>query len=121
MRKLLAIAALFLSGCAVNPPAEAPDWIGKYKNACLPEAIAMTQGLKAIGIDAKVLTLYTDNWGHAVCVYMYPPGKNQMWAWDSYWKSLRMRAWSNDPRSIARAWMTAVGKKDSLTNALFIE
>ena len=105
MRTLLAIAILIVTGCAIQPPAEQGNWIGKYGNACLPEAIAMAQGLREKQIFAKVLRISTDEWNHAVCVYLYPPGQNQLWVWDSHWMSMRVRAWTNDPASIAKAWL----------------
>lgn len=106
MKRTLAIlAAVVLAGCTTTPPIDLPPWVGKYGNACLPEAIAMSEGLKKSGIQAKVLSIHTDKWGHAVCVYMYPPGHNQLWAWDSYWQSFRLRAWWDDPTSMAKAWL----------------
>jgi len=101
----IAIAILIATGCVHTPPVERPSWIGKYGNACLPEAIAMAQGLREKQIFAKVLRISTDEWNHAVCVYLYPPGQNKLWVWDSHWMSLRVRAWTDDPVSIAKAWL----------------
>ena len=105
MRLLAPLLALLLAGCAYNPPVNTPPWVGKYKNACLPEAIVMTESLKKQGVQARVLAIYTDKWNHAVCVYMYPSGKNKLWVWDSYWKSVQVRAWFDDPNDVAQAWM----------------
>jgi len=121
MRVLVLLLAFFVAGCASTPPADTPPWVGKYKNACLPEAIVMTQGLKKHGIQAKVLTIYTDKWGHAVCVYMYPAGQNRLWVWDSYWKSVQVRAWFNDPNDIAKAWMRWTLTDATLNYAVFVE
>ena len=124
MTKLLPILAaclLLLAACATRPPAPEPEFAMRYGNACLPEAIAMAQSLRAHGITAKVLGIYTPKWGHAVCVYMYPPGKNQLWAWDSYWKSLRVRAWADDADSTARAWLTHTHPGTPLTRAEFLD
>lgn len=96
--------AILLTSC-VSPPISTPPWIGKYKNACLPEAIAMSAGLQAHGIQSRVLRIQTRKWSHAVCVYMFPTGQNKMWVWDSHWKSVNVRAWYNQPDSIARAWL----------------
>jgi len=106
MKAILASIIVLLVGCVgVEPPTEKPKWVGKYGNACLPEAIAMAQGLREKGIKAKVLNINTYDFSHAVAVYMYPPGENKLWAWDSYWKSIRLRAYYNMPRGIARAWL----------------
>ena len=121
MRVLVLLLAFFVAGCASTPPADTPPWVGKYKNACLPEAIVMTQGLKKHGIQAKVLTIYTDKWGHAVCVYLYPTGQNKMWVWDSYWKSVNIRAYFNDPNDIAKAWMRWTLTDATLNHAVFVE
>jgi hypothetical protein len=118
---LLAACLLLLAACAVTPPAPEPEFAMRYGNACLPEAIAMAQSLRAHQITAKVLGIYTPTWGHAVCVYMYPPGQNKMWAWDSYWKSLRVRAWSDDADSVARNWLAQTHFGTPLTRAEFLE
>ena len=112
---------LLLISCTHNPPTNVPEWVGKMKNACLPEAIVMTQGLRASGIQAKVLSIHTKDWGHATCVYMYPPGQNKLWVWDSHWQSIPLRAFWNDPNSIARAWMKWRYDETPLTNAYFQE
>lgn len=106
MRTILAIAVIVVAaGCVTTPPVEQDGWIGRYGNACLPEAIAMAQGLREKQIFAKVLRISTQEWNHAVCIYLYPPGANKLWVWDSHWMSLRVRAWTDDPVSIAKAWL----------------
>lgn len=104
MRSLLAIAILALAGCTTLP-VEQPAFAGRYKNACLPEAIAMTQALKKSDIQARALRIDTLQWSHAVCVYLYPTGANRLYAWDSYWKSINLHAWYDNPVSIATAWL----------------
>jgi hypothetical protein len=99
----LLLLILTLSACVTNPPVENKLKF-KYDNDCLPQAIIMTESLKEKNIEAFVLRMYTDKWGHAICVYMYPKGKNQLWAWDRVWKSNRLRAWKDDPVGIAKAW-----------------
>jgi hypothetical protein len=118
--KILTLAiVLFVVGCTSTPPIQTPPWIGKYKNACLPEAIAMTEALRQSGVQAKVLSIHTKDWGHATCTYLYPPGANKLWVWDSHWKSVPLRAWWNDPHSIARAWMAWRYDTTPITSAVF--
>lgn len=100
--KILIILFLLLAGCQHNPPIDSPPWVGEYKNACLPEAIAMTEGLKKVGIEAKVLIIATPKWRHAVCVYTY---KNKTWVWDSYWKSISVFATMERPDLVAQNWV----------------
>jgi hypothetical protein len=121
MRYFLLAALFAVVGCATKPPADAPPWIGKHKNACLPEAIAMAQGLREKGVQARVLRIQTPQWGHAICSYLYPPGGNTLWGWDSHWKSNRLRAWVNEPESIAREWLRVTMSSQTLTSAQFLD
>jgi hypothetical protein len=118
---LLASACIVITACTSAPPVKAPPWVGTMRKACLPEAIAMTQGLKASGIQAKVLSIHTKDWGHATCVYLYPPGKNKLWIWDSYWQSVSLKAWWDDPNDIAKAWMAWRYDETPITSAYFQE
>jgi hypothetical protein len=120
MKFILAIAILALAGCAMPPVAE-PEFAGIYKNACLPEAIAMAQGLKEKSIQARVLRIQTNDWGHAVTVYLYPTGANKLYAWDSYWQSINLRAWFDNPTSIANAWLNYTHPNLTLANATFLD
>jgi hypothetical protein len=120
MKFIVAIIILVLAGCAMPPVAE-PEFAGIYKNACLPEAIAMTQALKKNDIQSRVLRIQTQDWGHAVCVYLYPTGANKLYVWDSYWKSINLRAWYDDPRGIATEWLNYTHPKISLVNASFLD
>jgi hypothetical protein len=119
-RLLLLLISIVLVGCNATL-VEEPEVSGMFKNACLPEAIMMSQSLKEHGIDARVLGIYAEDYGHAICVYMYPPGKNQMWGWDSYWKSLRLRAFKDNPESVARAWLRWTNPQKQLTRAEYIQ
>jgi hypothetical protein len=92
-------------GCATRPPVEDKKLRFKYDNDCLPQAIIMTESLKEKNVEARVLRIYTNKWGHAICVYMYPKGQNKMWGWDRVWKSNRIRAWKEDPIGIANYWI----------------
>ena len=120
MKLILAITILVLAGCATSPVAE-PEFAGIYKNACLPEAIAMTQALKKNDIQSRVLRIQTKDWGHAVCVYLYPTGANKLYVWDSYWKSVNLRAWYDDPNDIANAWLKWAHPNLTLVNASFLD
>lgn len=119
--RLIAVLCLLLAGCASEPPVRTPEWVGRYKNACLPEAVAMAQGLRQSGIHARVVRIGTPRWGHAICAYLYPTGANQLWGWDAYWKSNRLRAWANDPDSIAREWLRITRSQDRLILAQFLD
>ena len=81
----------------------------------------MAQGLAGAGIQAKVLAIKTPQWGHAVTAYLYPTGQNQLWVWDATWKSLRVRAFFDNPAQIARAWMASTGRAIPITSAYFIQ
>jgi hypothetical protein len=120
MRSLLAIVIVALAGCTSLPVAE-PAFAGRYRNACLPEAIAMAQGLKEKSIQTRVLRIQTKDWGHAVCVYIYPTGANKLYAWDSYWQSINLRAWFDNPVSIATAWLDYTHPNIQLVNATFLD
>ncbi|MEI6278294.1 MAG: hypothetical protein WCQ16_02780 [Verrucomicrobiae bacterium] len=118
MRYLL--LALLLTGCGTAPVRE-PAFSGWHKNACVPEAAAMVQGLNAAGIQSRVLLIYTPAWNHAVAVYLYPAGANRLWVWDENWKSVRVRAWWDAPAGIARAWLAETGRTATVTSADFLE
>lgn len=120
MKHLLAIAIVALAGCA-SLPVEQPDFAGRYRNACLPEAIAMAQGLREKAIQTRVLRIQTKDWGHAVCVYLYPTGANKLYVWDSYWQSINLRAWFDNPVSIANAWLNYAHPDKQLVNATFLD
>jgi hypothetical protein len=98
-----------------------PIWSKQHKNACLPEAASMCEGLRGAGIKANVLLIYTPGWGHAVTTYLYPTGANRLWVWDATWRSLEVRAYANNPEQIARAWVTLIKPGTSITSAKFIE
>jgi hypothetical protein len=112
---------MFLLGCAARPPVESAEFISKYKNACLPEAIVMAQSLRKSGIQSRVIRIGTDKWRHAICVYLYPPGDNILWGWDSKWKSNRLRAWVEDPHSIAKEWLRVTASYDTILSAQFLD
>lgn len=91
-------------------------WMEDQRNACLPTAIAFKQGLYRQGVWAEVLIYqYIDTdksgkrSGHAVTVYMYPPGKNQLWTYD-YLGSYRLKAYKDNPTQIAIETIKARGQ-----------
>lgn len=75
----------------------------------------MTEGLREKNIEADVLAITYPTGGHAVCRYMYPKGENTLWVWDRTWKSLRVRAYKEDPDSVGRAWSRMTGKPSPTT------
>jgi hypothetical protein len=99
------LISLLLSGCAVTPR-NSEEWMARERNACLPTAIAMSQGLKRQGITAKVVRysyrLKGRLLGHAITAYLYPPGANTLYTYD-YEGSWRTRAYWGDDTGIARA------------------
>jgi len=121
MIRLLAIVCLCLSACAARPPVAAPAFSGQLRNACVAEAAAMVEGLRGAGIESRALLISTPAWNHAVALYLYPSGDNRLWVWDANWKSIRVRAWWDDPASIARAWITATNRSLPVTSATFLE
>ena len=121
-RSVRILALVFvLAGCAVAPPVKEAKFTGAYRNACLPEAAAMCEGLKGAGIKANVLIINTPTWSHALATYMYPTGANQLWCWDSTWKSIRLRAFWGDATGIAQAWLTATRSNTKLNSAELLQ
>lgn len=109
--KILILSFLLLVSCSSLPVKE-NSIAGKYKNACVPEAISMTEALKQSNIEAKALIMVTPKFSHCVVVYLYPKGQNKLWVYDATWKSLRIRAFFNDSFQVSRAWLDKIGKKD---------
>lgn len=119
--KILILSFLLLVSCSSLPVKE-NSIAGKYKNACVPEAIIMTEALKKSDIEAKALIMVTPRFSHCVVVYLYPKGQNKLWVYDATWKSLRVRAFYNEPIQISRSWLDKINKKDvSVTSAEFLE
>ena len=104
MKTLALLVSLLLVGCA--GPTNPESWMTRERNACLPTAIAMAEGLKRQGIQARVLVYsYKANnrtMGHAVTAFLYPTGKNSLYTYD-YEGSWRTRAYWDDPMGIATA------------------
>ena len=105
MKAWLLIAALLFSGCAATPR-NSEEWMARERNACLPTAIAMAEGLKRQGIQARVVRYSYQRQGrpvgHAITAYLYPPGANTLYTYD-HEGSWRTRAYWGDDAGIARA------------------
>ena len=115
---------IFFFGCA-NVPNNPESWMEMKKNACLPTAIAFREGLKKYDIWSEVIIYH---WyeqrrrkinGHAITVYMYPKGKNQLWSYDN-WGSYKIRAYKDDPVDIAQKATNARSENRNVTSAYFL-
>jgi len=123
MKALVLILVLLGStGCAVTPQSPEP-WMARERNACLPTAIAMAEGLKRQGITAKVVRysyrLKGRLLGHAITAYLYPPGANTLYTYD-YEGSWRTRAYWGDDAGIARAAERLRSRFYEITSADFL-
>jgi hypothetical protein len=116
---LLILALLGSSGCAITPRSPEP-WMARERNACLPTAIAMSQGLRRQGIAAKVVRysyrLQGRLLGHAITAYLYPPGANTLYTYD-YEGSWRTRAYWGDDAGIARAAESLRGRNNPILSS----
>jgi hypothetical protein len=52
---------------------------------------------------------------------MYPIGGNKLWVWDSYWQSVNLRAWFDNPTSVATKWMDWTRTEATLSYAEYLE
>jgi hypothetical protein len=119
---LVLVLSLWLVGCSTPLPdgVSAP---ANMQNACLPQAIQMTNGLRKEGIPSEVLLLRSErNTGHAVSVYWY---QNKTWVWDAHWGSVQSTA-SALPLAIGSDWWTRWGIpnisiREKLDAAWFLE
>lgn len=118
---ILAVA-LALSACTATPR-NAKQWMSRERNACLPTAIAMSQGLKRQGISARVVRYtYERNGrpvGHAITAYLYPPGANTLYTYD-YEGSWHTRAYWGDAHGIAAAAERLRGRTAPILTADFL-
>lgn len=115
----------FLLGCQ-NTPKNPEYWMEKEVNACVPTAIIFKESLNKYNIWAEV---FRYSWidsetkklrGHAMVAYLYPPGKNQLWTYDSE-GSFRTRAYTNNVTQIAARAHWVRGWHDDIFNAEFIK
>jgi hypothetical protein len=120
MKTLALLFLLLLAGCA--GPTNPESWMARERNACLPTAISMAEGLKRQGIQARVLIYsYRANGqqrGHAVTAYLYPPGKNTLYTYD-FEGSWRTRAFWDDPSGIAAAAEQLRSRYNPIDSAFF--
>jgi hypothetical protein len=84
----------------------------------------MREGLQRSGVWSEVLVVYwtdTKPRGHAYAIYLYPPGKNQLWAYDRDWGSTRVRTLKDDPRAVAWAANTSRNLHGPITSAEYLQ
>lgn len=125
MKYLLIILIIFLVACETTP--KNPEaWMEREINACLPTAIAFRESLRKYDVWADVFAYkYYERdtgkpKGHAMVAYLYPPGKNQLWTYDS-WGSWRTRALTNDVKAIAQYAHTIRGGNENVFGAGWIK
>ena len=106
MKTLTVFTALCLFACTTQPPAKngLPYIYGGHD--CLPQAAAMAEALKAVGIKADVLEITAPDYQHVVCRYVYPIGSDRLWMWDAFWGSTRFPIAQKDNAQLcAEAWI----------------
>jgi len=125
MKRLLIILTLFLIACETTPT-NPEFWMEREVNACLPTAIIFKQSLKKYGVWSEV---FRYSWkdsqtgkikGHAMVAYLYPPGKNQLFTYDSM-GSYRTYAYTNNIQNIAQCAHTVRGASDKIFAASWIK
>jgi hypothetical protein len=97
--------------------------MARERNACLPTAVAMAEGLKRQCIQARVVRYTYERSGrpvgHAICAYLYPPGSNTLYTYD-FEGSWRTRAFWDAPAAIARAAEKQRARSAPIINADFL-
>lgn len=125
MKYILAFLAVFLVACQTTPT-NPEYWMEREVNACLPTAIVFKQALNKYGVWSEV---FRYSWkdsetgklrGHAMVAYLYPPGKNQLWSYDSE-GSWRVRAYTNNVVGIAQYSHTVRGGTEKIFDASYIK
>lgn len=106
MKYILIILTLLFLACETTP--KNPErWIEREINACLPTAIIFKQALRKYDIWAEV---FSYRWvdkedgkmhGHAMVAYLYPPGYNKLYTYDSM-GSYRVRAYKDNVAQVAQ-------------------
>lgn len=100
--KPIVLFILLLTSC-VSTPKNPEAWMEREINACLPTAIAFREGLRKYNVWSEVLICTWNDGrprGHAFCVYLYPPGQNQLWTYDN-WGSYRTTAYKANSVQVA--------------------
>jgi hypothetical protein len=125
MKFVILLLSLFFLGCQTTPT-NPEFWMEKEINSCLPTAIIFKQSLRKYDVWADV---FRYSWkdsqtgklrGHAMVAYLYPPGKNQLFTYDTM-GSWNIRAYTNDITSIAQISHTVRGGKEKIFNASWIK
>lgn len=125
MKAILLFLVLFIVGCETTPT-NPEFWMEREINACLPTAILFKQSLRKYDIWSEV---FRYSWydqqtgkmkGHAMVAYLYPPGKNQLWTYDSA-GSTRIRAYTNNVLDIAQKSHYARERYDKVFKAEYIK
>ena len=124
MRLVLVLLLVLLTACQTTPT-NPEFWMEKEINACLPTAIIFKQSLRKYDIWSEV---FRYSWkdsqtgkirGHAMVAYLYPPGKNQLWTYDSG-GSWRTYAYTNNVKGIAQYAHTVRGSTETVFGAEYI-
>lgn len=118
---------LLLASCATTPPESPEQRLAAYPETCLALSATMVESLTRQGIDAETLvyrmvdvTKPGSDAGHAITAYMYPRGKNKLWAHDQL-GSYHVRAYRNDPAGIAKQAEIVRGRTwNRITQAQFL-
>ncbi|HTQ99164.1 MAG TPA: hypothetical protein VMH83_04200 [Candidatus Acidoferrum sp.] len=116
------LAAATLAACANGPalPVTVPDFVGEAENACLPEAIVMTETLKKQQITARILVISTPGFSHAAVVFHFPLQDPRLWVWDSVNDSVEISVDQDNPVQIAAAWLRTIHLDDAQVHASFL-
>jgi len=125
MKYLLILLSALLISCQTTPT-NPEFWIEKEINACLPTAIIFKQSLNKYGVWSEVFRYSWKDFktgkikGHAMVAYLYPPGKNQLFTYDSE-GSWRTYAYTNDVKSIAQYAHNVRGSTETVFNTSWIK
>lgn len=124
MRLVLVLLLVLLAACQTTPT-NPEFWMEKEINSCLPTAIIFKQSLRKYDIWSEV---FRYSWkdsqtgkirGHAMVAYLYPPGKNQLWTYDSE-GSWRAHAYTNNVKGIAQYAHMVRGGTETVFGAEYI-
>jgi hypothetical protein len=125
LRRLITLATassvLMMGGCESLPPIPLSEFMGRADNACMPEAILLTENFHQQGITAKVLLVTTRTYSHALVAFLYPATKPSVWVWDSNYGVIKLDAPFDDASAIAREWVHANQLDDSVVVAAFLQ
>lgn len=121
MKGLRVVVAIFaLWSCSAVPPVVPADFSGLATNACLPEAIVMSETLHSKGVDSRILIVTTPTYSHAMVVFLYPVEQPKTWVWDADSKSVEIDADFADPRAVAKAWLDATLRESRVLTASYL-